>query len=67
MTSELGTMSTNKERIENLKASFGDLQTNFDRMKVGVSDKRRQIEATISRMFDILITRHEASLGSPNA
>ena len=64
---ELGTMSTNKEIIEYLEASFGDLQTNFDRLEVGVDDKRRQIKAAISRMSDILITRHEASLGSPNA
>ena len=59
-------MSTNKERIENLEASFGDLQTKFDRMEVGVGDKLRQIEAAISRMSDILITRHETSLGNPN-
>ena len=63
--SELGAMSTNKERIENLEASFGDLQTKFDRMEVGVRDKLRQIEAAISWMSDILITRHETSLGSP--
>ena len=67
LVSELGAMSTNKERIENLEASFGDLQTKFDRMEVGVGDKLRQIEAAISRMSNILITRHETSLGSPNA
>ena len=60
-------MFTNKERIENQEASFGDLQTKFDRMEVGVSDKLRQIEAALSRMSDILITRHETSLGIPNA
>ena len=60
-------MSTNKERIENLEASFGDLQNKFDRMEAGVGDKLRQIEAAISRMSDNLITRHETSLGSPNA
>ena len=60
-------MSTSRERIENLEASFGDLQTKFDRMEVGVGDKLRQIEAAISRMSDILITRHETSLGNPNA
>ena len=60
-------MSTNKERIENLEASFGDLETKFDRMEVGVCDKLRQIEAAISRMSNILITRHETSLGSLNA
>ena len=60
-------MSTNKKRIKNLGASFGDLQTKFDRMEVGVGDKLQQIEATISRMFDILITRHETSSGRPNA
>ena len=32
-------MSTNKERIENLEASFGDLQTNFNQMEVGVGGK----------------------------
>ena len=65
MALKLGAMSTNKERIENLEASFGDLQTKFDRMEVGVGDKLRQIEAAISWMPDILITRHETSLGSP--
>ena len=60
-------MSTNKERIENLEASFGDLQNKFDRMEAGVGDKLRQIEVAISRMSDNLITRHETSLGSPNA
>ena len=34
LVSELGAMSTNKERIENMEASFGDLQTKFDRMEV---------------------------------
>ena len=58
-------MSTNKEKIENLEASFGDLQTKFDRMEVRVG--LRQIEAAISRMSDILITRHETSLSSPNS
>ena len=60
-------MSTNKERIENLEASFGDLQTKFDQMEVGVGDKLQQIEAAISQMFNILITRHETCSGSPNA
>ena len=67
MVSDLGAMSIKKERIENLEASFGDLQTQYDQIKVGVGDKLRKIEATISRMSDILITRHETSLGSPNA
>ena len=60
-------MSRNKERIKNLEASFGDLQTKFYRIKVGVGDKLQKIEAAFSRMSDILITRHEIFLGSPNA
>ena len=60
-------MSTNKERNENLEASFGDLQNKFDRMEAGVGDKLRQIEVAISRMSNNLITRHETSLRSPNA
>ena len=59
-------MSTTKERIDNLEASFGDLQNKFDGMEAGVGDKLRQIEAAISRMSDNQITRHEISLGSPN-
>ena len=43
-------MSINKERIENLEASFEDLQTNFNRMEEVVSDNLRQIEAAINRM-----------------
>ena len=39
MVSELGTMSTNKESVENLGATFEDLQTKFDRMEVRVDDK----------------------------
>ena len=50
-----------------MEASFEDLQNKFDRMEAGVGDKPRQIEAAISRMLDNLITRHETSLGSPNA
>ena len=67
MVSELGTISTNKERVENLGATCGDIQTKFDQMEVGGDDKLRQIEAVISWKFDILITRHESSLGNPNA
>ena len=59
-------MSTNKERIENLEASLGDLQTNFSRMELGVSDKLWQIEAVISKMSDILTTRHEVIPSNPN-
>ena len=36
-------------------------------MEEGVDDKLRQIEAVISRMSNNLITRHETSLGNPNA
>ena len=60
-------MPTNKEIVENLGTTIGDLQTKFDRMEVGVDDKLQQIEAAISRMFEILITRHETSSRSPNA
>ena len=56
-------MSTSKERVENVGATFGDLQTKFYRMEVGFNDKLRQIEVVISRMFDILLIRHETSLG----
>ena len=43
-------MSTNKEIIENMGASFGNLQTKFDRMEVGINNKIQQIEATISQI-----------------
>ena len=59
-------MSTNKERVENLGATFGDLQTKFNQMEVGVDDKLRQIKAAISLMFNIMITRHETSSSNPN-
>ena len=36
---ELGAMFTNKERIENMEASFGDLQNKFDRMEAGVGEE----------------------------
>ena len=55
-------MSTNKERIDLQINSTNkeriDLQINFNQME-GVGDKLRQIEAIISQMFNILITRHE--------
>ena len=48
-------MATNKERIENLEAAFGDLRSNyFHCLELGVTDKLPKIEDSIKKLSDTL-------------
>ena len=54
-------MATKKERIKNLEASFYVLQDSFNIMESRVHDKLLQLEFSISKVFDILLTRTDPS------
>ncbi|TXG53425.1 hypothetical protein EZV62_022594 [Acer yangbiense] len=53
-------MATNKERIENLEAGLGGLQTSLSRMETGVSDKLHQLEDAISKISEVLLSNRAA-------
>ncbi|KAK0605942.1 hypothetical protein LWI29_032451 [Acer saccharum] len=53
-------MATHKERIENLEAGLGGLQTNLSRLETGVSDKLHQLEDAISKISDVLLSNRAA-------
>ena len=59
-------MATNKERIESLEVGLGALQDNFSRMKLGVTDKLHQLEATISKVAEALFSKQEPSSSNAN-
>ena len=54
-------MTTNKERIENLEAGLGDVQSGMHRMESSMTDKLRHLEGTLNRLSDILLTSKESS------
>ena len=60
MVSEHGSglinMTTDKECIENLKVGLGGLQDGVHRMEMGMADKLSQLEATINRMSEVLLS-----------
>ena len=49
-------MTTNKERIENLEAGLGGLQEGVHRMEMGMADKLIQLETTINRLSEVLLS-----------
>lgn len=51
----------NKEMIEQLEASVGGLKDNSSRMELGVADKLHQMEDTLKRLTDTLLTNYEGS------
>ena len=48
------TMTTNKERIENLEAGLVGVQGGFQRMEMDVGNKLHQLEEAISKLSEIL-------------
>ena len=52
-------MTTNIELIENLEESVGGLQDHISRLELGVSDKLHQLEATINKIFEVLLAKHD--------
>jgi hypothetical protein len=53
-------LETNKERIENLEASLGGLQNNFNRMEAGVTDKLHHIEDVLSKLSEVMLSNPNA-------
>lgn len=59
-------MTTNKERIENLEAGLGGLHDAVSRLELGVADKFQQIESSLNRISEALLSKHEASSSHGN-
>ena len=49
-------MTTNKERVENLEAGLGGLQEGVHRMEMGMADKLGQLETSINRLSEVLLS-----------
>ena len=49
-------MSTNKERIEHLEEGLGGVQDGMQRMEVGITDKIQQLEDTIAKLSEALLS-----------
>ena len=59
-------MATNKERIEQLEAGLGGLQDGMSRMELGLTDKLHQMEETIHRLSEALLSNKEESSSNTN-
>nr|CAN75225.1 hypothetical protein VITISV_035856 [Vitis vinifera] len=59
-------MATNKERIEQLEAGLGGLQDGMSRMELGLTDKLHQMEETIHRLSEALLSNKERSSSNTN-
>ena len=59
-------MATNKERIEQLEAGLGGLQDRMSRMELGLTDKMHQMEETIHRLSEALLSNKEESSSNTN-
>ncbi|RVW72141.1 hypothetical protein CK203_057976 [Vitis vinifera] len=58
-------MATNKERIEQLEAGLGGLQDGMSRMELGLTDKLHQMEETIHRLSEALLSNKEDQVATP--
>ncbi|KAL4318769.1 hypothetical protein GQ457_18G015560 [Hibiscus cannabinus] len=54
-------MTSNKERIENLEASFTTVQTNLNRLELGFNDKLQRLEDALTKLTGALISDSSAS------
>ena len=66
VVSELGSMTTNKECIENLEAGLGSLQAEIDRMELGVANNFPHLEETITRLSKALFSNKKGSSRNNN-
>jgi len=55
------TMTTNKERIENLEVGLGGLQDGMSQMKITLVDRMHQMEANINKLTEALLSNKERS------
>ena len=56
LVSEPGSMETNKERIELLEVGFGGVQDGMQKMELGMSEKLWQLEETIHKLTEALLS-----------
>lgn len=54
-------MTTNKERIENLEVGLAGLQEQLSKMELGVADKLHQLENSISKIAEAVLSKQEPS------
>ncbi|KAA8549768.1 hypothetical protein F0562_001214 [Nyssa sinensis] len=54
-------MGTNKERIEQLEVRLGAVHEGLDRMEFGMNDKLHQLEETLNRLSNVLLSNLESS------
>ncbi|WJZ90933.1 hypothetical protein VitviT2T_010048 [Vitis vinifera] len=66
LVSSVTLMATNKERIEQLEARLGGLQDGMSRMELGLTDKLHQMEETIHRLSEALLSNKEGSSSNTN-
>ena len=53
-------MATNKERIEHLEEGLGGVQDGMQRMEAGITDKIQQLEDTIAKQYEALLSSHSS-------
>ena len=49
-------MATNKERIKHLEEGLGGVQDGMQRMEAGITDKIQQLEDTIAKLSEALLS-----------
>ena len=54
-------MTTNKERIELLEKELGAVQHGLERMEVGVNDRLHQLEETIQKLSEAVLSNRSSS------
>ncbi|KAA8537020.1 hypothetical protein F0562_029498 [Nyssa sinensis] len=59
-------MTTNKERIENLEVGLGGLQDSMGRLELGFADKFHQMEDTLNKLTEVLLSNKEGSNNNTN-
>ncbi|KAA8538159.1 hypothetical protein F0562_027767 [Nyssa sinensis] len=59
-------MTTNKERIKNLEVGPGGLQDSMRRLELGFADKFHQMEDTLNKLMEALLSHKEGSSNNTN-
>lgn len=54
-------MATNKESIDSLEVGLSGLQNGMQQIEIGIIDKLHQLEQTINRMSEALLSNKQGS------
>ncbi|KAK8483156.1 hypothetical protein V6N12_019587 [Hibiscus sabdariffa] len=54
-------LTSNKERIENLEASFSTIQTNLNKLELGFNDKLQRLEDALTKLTGALLSDSSVS------